>query len=336
LGGGINVWAYEGNGAEVSLTILNTILHGNKLPGDVAQDLSFGQEDPGQVIIGAYSSNIGDVLIDDDEGTPIDIGDDLIDADPAFVDASNGDYHLTSISPCIDSGRLIQPPPSLPETDIEGNLRIVGDLPDMGAYEYTGAPSTEPIIGYSPGILNFTAIEGGPNPVNQTLDIWNSGAGTLDWSLFVPVWLSPSSWSGSSTGEIDTIIASVDISGMAAGDYDSTIIISSPLASNSPQIVDVNLTINPAAGPGITWNCPLGGVTLIAPYPIQGRPYFTDPVDPAQITVSAGASLWGIYYLDEATGEWLYFIPGFAGSTLTKLQPYRFYLVVVSGPCILS
>jgi hypothetical protein len=82
-----------------------------------------------------------------------------------------------------------------------------------------------------------------------------------------------------------------------------------------------------------TWNCPLGGVTLIAPYPIRGRPYLTVPVDPAEITASAGAALWGIYSLDETTGEWLYFIPGFTGSTLTQLEPDEFYLVVVSDAC---
>ncbi|MFC2042266.1 PQQ-binding-like beta-propeller repeat protein, partial [Chloroflexota bacterium] len=85
-----------------------------------------------------------------------------------------------------------------------------------------------------------------------------------------------------------------------------------------------------------TWDCPLDGVTLIAPYPIHGRPYLTVPVDPAEITVSAGASLWGIYYLDVTTGEWLYFIPGFTGSTLTQLEPGEFYLVVVSDACTLS
>jgi hypothetical protein len=60
------------------------------------------------------------------------------------------------------------------------------------------------------------------------------------------------------------------------------------------------------------------------------------PVDPAEITVSAGATLWGIYYLNETTGEWLYFIPGFEGSTLTQLEPDKFYLVVVSDACSLT
>ncbi len=31
-------------------------------------------------------------------------GEGNIDADPLFVDAINGDYHLTSTSPCIDAG----------------------------------------------------------------------------------------------------------------------------------------------------------------------------------------------------------------------------------------
>ena len=88
--------------------------------------------------------------------------------------------------------------------------------------------------------------------------------------------------------------------------------------------------------PAITWNCPLGGVTLIAPYPIHGRPYLTMAVDPADSTVSVGAALWGIYYLDEATGDWLYFIPGFTGSTLTKLEPDEYYYVVVSSACDLK
>jgi hypothetical protein len=50
--------------------------------------------------------------------------------DPAFV--GEGDYHLSPDSPCIDSGTdQIE----LPEFDLEGNPRVVGDAPDMGVYE---------------------------------------------------------------------------------------------------------------------------------------------------------------------------------------------------------
>ena len=84
-----------------------------------------------------------------------------------------------------------------------------------------------------------------------------------------------------------------------------------------------------------TWSYPIGGVTLISPYPGAGRPLLTVPVDPADITASAGAKLWGIYYYDETAFEWLYYIPGFT-STLTQLEPDKFYYVVVSAPCTLS
>ncbi|MFC2032747.1 choice-of-anchor R domain-containing protein [Chloroflexota bacterium] len=90
--------------------------------------------------------------------------------------------------------------------------------------------------------------------------------------------------------------------------------------------------------PIVTWNTPIAGVTLIAPNPGLGRPFLTVAVDPAEITVSAGAALWGIYYLDETVpgGEWLYNIPGFVSSTLTMLEPSKYYYVVVSSPCTLT
>ncbi len=55
-----------------------------------------------------------------------------IDANPRFVDAANGDYHLGAGSPCIDAGT----PAGAPPTDIEGTPRDA--MPDMGAYEWMG------------------------------------------------------------------------------------------------------------------------------------------------------------------------------------------------------
>jgi hypothetical protein len=231
-GAGIYVLAHEGNGAEVVADIYNTIVYDNTLPGDIAEDLTINMDAPGTVTVNTKFCNIGnidDLILDDGWGPPIFNTTNVSGEDPDFVDPASGDYHLIATSPCIDDGTALVPdPPGLPVTDIDGNLRVIGTRPDIGAYEYTGA------------------------------------------------------------------------------------------------------------GPGITWNCPLGGVTFIAPYPIHGRPYLTVAVDPAEITASAGAALWGIYYLDETTGEWLYFIPGFASNTLTQLEPDEFYLVVVSDACMLT
>jgi len=91
--------------------------------------------------------------------------------------------------------------------------------------------------------------------------------------------------------------------------------------------------------PTTTWNCPLGGVALIAPNPTAGRPELTEPVACVDIAVSAGAQLWGIYHLVETgpdAGTWLWYVPGFVTSTLTQLEPGKYYWVVVSDPCNLT
>ncbi|MFC1983159.1 leucine-rich repeat domain-containing protein [Chloroflexota bacterium] len=135
------------------------------------------------------------------------------------------------------------------------------------------------------------------------------------------------------SNQISDISPLVANAGLASGDLVD-------LQGNPLSATSINLYIPQLQARGVTvyyiiWDCPLGGVTLIAPYPIHERPYITMAVDPAEIMVVGGA-LWGIYYLDETSGEWLYFIPSFTGSTLTQLEPDEFYLVVVSGACSLS
>ena len=52
---------------------------------------------------------------------------------PYFVDRDNGDYRLASNSSCINRGNNAVVSGSL---DLDGNLRIFGDVVDLGAYEY--------------------------------------------------------------------------------------------------------------------------------------------------------------------------------------------------------
>jgi hypothetical protein len=156
--------------------------------------------------------------------------------------------------------------PETPAKDggVDGDLIIfkVDGVPAIETYYYelgqavpldlhVGVPPEEPYIGFYPTSFMFDAMEGGVNPPSQTLEIWNAGGGTLNWSVGDDaVWLSLDPTSGSSTGETDNVTVSVDITGMTAGSYPAIITITGN-ADNSPQYVDVTLDISPPAAPYI-------------------------------------------------------------------------------------
>ncbi|MFC2166793.1 GDSL-type esterase/lipase family protein [Acidobacteriota bacterium] len=99
-------------------------------------------------------------------------------------------------------------------------------------------------IGLDKTTLSFGGILGESNPSVQTFQIRNSGSGGLDYQISVDQqWLSVSPSSGDSNGEWDEIQVSVDISNLAPGTYHGNITISAENASNTPQVITVQLTI---------------------------------------------------------------------------------------------
>lgn len=106
------------------------------------------------------------------------------------------------------------------------------------------ADEIPPLIQLSPYQTTFYAAQGLGDPDPQTLNIWNSGTEVLNWSLEDDAdWLNMSIASGSSTGETDTVSMSVDSTSLTIGEYYGFVMVSSPDASNSPQVVAVTLVV---------------------------------------------------------------------------------------------
>lgn len=89
-----------------------------------------------------------------------------LNVNPHFADAPNGDFHLTLGSPCINAGTTSASALSL--FDIDGDSRIIGPTPDMGADEFSGP------IGQS-------------NSASARLEINGVGASTLPGPFVVSI-----------------------------------------------------------------------------------------------------------------------------------------------------
>jgi hypothetical protein len=98
-----------------------------------------------------------------------------------------------------------------------------------------------PVIVASPTSMSFNALVGGSNPASSVLHISNGDGGTLHWSVAKSqTWLSLTPASGVNTG---SVTVSVDITGLAIGEYTDDIVISDPAATNNPVTVPVKLTV---------------------------------------------------------------------------------------------
>jgi uncharacterized repeat protein (TIGR02543 family) len=145
---------------------------------------------------------------------------------------SNGEYNRTWVAVNITG---------LTKGTYHATINITGSSVEVPVTLSLGAPA----ISVKPTSLTFTT-DGGEDPPSQALQVWNSGSGTLNWSLSDnAAWLSENPTTGSSTGADDktSVAVSVDATGMEVGDYSATITIADPAASNTPQTVSVTLHI---------------------------------------------------------------------------------------------
>jgi len=159
----------------------------------------------------------------------------------------------------LNSGSL---PPGLNLNQTTGT--ISGTPTQVGSFPFTvgltdsggniTSQSLTIVIGAQNGLslslssMSFSATTGGGPPPAQMLTVGSTG-GALSFTATTstpgatPTWLMISSNSGTTPA---TLTVSVNTAGLAANTYNGSITIASPTASNSPQVVNVSLTVSSA------------------------------------------------------------------------------------------
>jgi Right handed beta helix region/Fibronectin type III domain len=263
-------------------------LWNNLVVGTVVCQTTYQTTPPGLFANDVYASG-GQAYLGACSGESGSSGD--ISADPLFVSATTGNYHLQSGSPAIDAGNRTAP--SLPATDLDGNIRVEGFAVDQGAYEYPGPVPPGPVG-------NLAATAG----IGQATVSWTAPAST-GGSPITGYAVTP--YLGTSAQPVTTVAASAvsaTISGLANGaTYTFTVTATNALGSGPAtssnavtlptvpgSVTNLKVTTGPKQTATVTWSAPLsdGGspVTQYSGSAVSTGGSHTFSVPPAQMSVS--------------------------------------------------
>jgi len=126
--------------------------------------------------------------------------------------------------------------------------------------------TNSPLLSLSPAALVFSCTSGGADPAGQNVTIGATGVTLNNWSAArTQSWLKLSPSSGAAAGNLT--VSTSGCGGLAPGSYNDTITVSSTTSgiTNSPQTVNVALSVKAAAGVATTpgGKVAVGGAAVI-------------------------------------------------------------------------
>jgi len=121
----------------------------------------------------------------------------------------------------------------------QGEIRLIDmQHQDSTARIIVTVTITGPVIDIDADTLYFSAVIQAGSPPDQQIQIDNSGTGELNWHLSTATtWITLSAISGLAGESIDI---GCDIAGLTTGEYDGFVVVSDPIALNSPETLFVH------------------------------------------------------------------------------------------------
>lgn len=154
---------------------------------------------------------------------------------------------------------------AVPSAVAAGNYSATFQVTDANA---TNSPVTvtvnlaasaaaNPILNFSSQTANFTAVQGGGNPVTQSINITNSGSGSLAGPATTAVtylqgtgWLTTKTVTTVTAGSAYTLTVGLTTGALTAGTYNAYFDVTDANATNSPQRFTVSFAITSVTPPG--------------------------------------------------------------------------------------
>lgn len=152
-------------------------------------------------------------------------------------------FHDRSGGPCLSQASSQTNLTSLPATWSQGAQYT--DCP-VSAYGSASAV-TQPILTLSTNSLSFGASQGGPNPSTATVNLTNTGSGTLSFTVASDqTWLTGTPTSGTAP---QALTVGVTTGSLVAGTYIAHLTVTATGAQGSPATITVTFVVSPPPPP---------------------------------------------------------------------------------------